>query len=112
MRCSRISTSPATSPSGSGRRGRPAGAALAGPWCLVVAPDRERALGLTSRSALMHRGRLGQIGRPAEIYERPASRLVADFVGAVNLFEGTLVASFNTLRLAIPDAGASAPLPQ
>ena len=59
---------------------------------LVVTHDQEEALGLASRIAVMNRGRLVQIGTPAEIYERPTSRFVADFVGAVNLFEGTLVA--------------------
>src|SRR5207244_2197002 len=79
---------------------------------LVVTHDQEEALGLASRIAVMNRGRLVQIGAPAEIYERPASRFVASFVGAVNLFEGTLVAGFNALGLAIADAEAPAPLPQ
>jgi putrescine transport system ATP-binding protein len=79
---------------------------------LVVTHDQEEALGLASRIAVMNRGRLVQIGPPAEIYERPASRFVAGFVGAVNLFEGTLVAGFNALGLAIADADAPAPLPQ
>ena len=56
---------------------------------LVVTHDQEEALGLASRIAVMERGRLVQTGTPAEIYERPASRFVADFVGAVNLFEGS-----------------------
>jgi putrescine transport system ATP-binding protein len=79
---------------------------------LVVTHDQEEALGLASRIAVMHHGRLVQIGPPAAIYERPASRFVAGFVGAVNLFEGTLVAGFNALGLAIADAEAPAPLPQ
>jgi putrescine transport system ATP-binding protein len=79
---------------------------------LVVTHDQEEALGLASRIAVMNHGRLVQIGPPAEIYERPASRFVAGFVGAVNLFEGTLVAGFNALGLAVPDADAPAPLPQ
>jgi putrescine transport system ATP-binding protein len=79
---------------------------------LVVTHDQEEALGLASRIAVMNHGRLVQTGPPAEIYERPASRFVAGFVGAVNLFEGTLVAGFNTLGLAIADADAPAPLPQ
>src|ERR1700719_4541454 len=78
---------------------------------LVVTHDQEEALGLASRIAVMNHGRLVQIGPPAEIYERPASRFVAGFVGAVNLFEGTLVAGFNALGLAIADAEAPAPLP-
>jgi putrescine transport system ATP-binding protein len=79
---------------------------------LVVTHDQEEALGLASRIAVMHQGRLVQIGPPAEIYERPASRFVAGFVGAVNLFEGRLVAGFNALGLAIADGEAPAPLPQ
>src|SRR6266403_2238831 len=79
---------------------------------LVVTHDQEEALGLASRIAVMNQGRLVQIGPPTEIYERPASRFVAGFVGAVNLFEGTLVAGFNALGLAIPDAELPAPLPQ
>jgi putrescine transport system ATP-binding protein len=54
---------------------------------LVVTHDQEEALGMASRIAVMNQGRLVQIGAPAEIYERPNSRFVADFVGAVNLFE-------------------------
>ena len=49
----------------------------------------------------MNQGRLVQTGAPAEIYERPASRFVADFVGEVNLFEGELTAGFNCLALAV-----------
>ncbi len=74
--------------------------------------DQEEALGLASRIAVMNHGRLVQIGPPAEIYQRPASRFVAGFVGAVNLFEGTLIAGFNALGLALGDAEAPAPLPQ
>src|SRR5204863_890014 len=75
---------------------------------LVVTHDQEEALGMASRIAVMSRGRLVQIGPPAEIYERPNSRFVADFVGAVNLFEGELVAGFNALSLKI--AGAEQPI--
>src|SRR5437868_7275544 len=68
---------------------------------LVVTHDQEEALGMASRIAVMNEGRLAQIGPPGEIYERPNSRFVADFVGAVNLFEGELVASFNVLHLMV-----------
>ena len=68
---------------------------------LVVTHDQEEALGMAQRVAVMNRGRLVQTGPPTEIYERPNSRFVADFVGAVNLFEGELVAGFNALCLAI-----------
>src|SRR5204863_1203737 len=79
---------------------------------LVVTHDQEEALGLASRIAVMNRGRLVQIGTPAEIYERPNSRFVADFVGAVNLFEGALVAGFNSLALALPGIEQPVPLPE
>src|SRR3954470_12927993 len=71
---------------------------------LVVTHDQDEALGMASRIAVMNRGRLVQIGTPTEIYERPGSRFVADFVGAVNLFEGEIVAGFNTLALVAPQA--------
>ena len=79
---------------------------------LVVTHDQEEALGMASRIAVMNRGRLVQTGPPSEIYERPNSRFVADFVGAVNLFEGEIVPGFNALCLAMPDAEQPIPLPQ
>jgi putrescine transport system ATP-binding protein len=68
---------------------------------LVVTHDQDEALGLAQRVAVMHRGRLVQTGPPAEIYERPNSRFVAGFVGAVNLFEGEVTAEGNALHLAV-----------
>ena len=47
---------------------------------------------VADRIAVMDRGRIAQVGAPAEIYERPNSRWVADFVGDVNLIEGRLAA--------------------
>jgi putrescine transport system ATP-binding protein len=78
---------------------------------LVVTHDQEEALGMAQRVAVMNQGRLMQTGPPSDIYERPNSRFVADFVGAVNLFEGELVAGFNTLSLKIAGAGQPIPLP-
>ena len=76
---------------------------------LVVTHDQEEALGMASRIAVMEHGRLAQIGTPADIYERPASRFVAGFVGAVNLLEGEVVAGFNTLAIQL--AGDAPPMP-
>jgi putrescine transport system ATP-binding protein len=76
---------------------------------LVVTHDQEEALSMASCVAVMDQGRLVQTGAPAEIYERPASRFVANFVGEVNLFEGELIARFNCLALAV--AGFSEPIP-
>jgi putrescine transport system ATP-binding protein len=78
---------------------------------LVVTHDQEEALSMASCIAVMDRGRVVQTGAPAEIYERPASRFVADFVGEVNLFEGELTAGFNCLSLAVAGCPESIPLP-
>ena len=77
---------------------------------LVVTHDQEEALGLATRVAVMQQGRLAQIGRPSEIYERPNSRFVADFVGAVNLFEGEVVAALNSFAFALSGAASPAPI--
>jgi putrescine transport system ATP-binding protein len=76
---------------------------------LVVTHDQEEALSMASCVAVMDRGRVVQTGAPAEIYERPVSRFVANFVGEVNLFEGELTAGFNCLALAA--AGFPEPIP-
>jgi putrescine transport system ATP-binding protein len=76
---------------------------------LIVTHDQEEALSMASRVGVMNRGRLVQIGSPAEIYERPGSRFVADFVGEANLFEGELTAGFNCLALCV--AGLAQPIP-
>jgi putrescine transport system ATP-binding protein len=59
---------------------------------VVVTHDQEEAMALASRIAVMNRGQVVQVGTPAEIYEFPGSRFVADFVGTTNLFEGTVSA--------------------
>src|SRR6202048_3824670 len=76
---------------------------------LVGTHDQEEALSMASCVAVMDQGRLVQTGAPAEIYERPATRFVANFVGEVNLFEGALTAGFNCLALAV--AGFPEPIP-
>lgn len=48
---------------------------------------------VSGRMAVMERGRLVQVGVPAEIYENPVSRYVADFIGDVNLIEGRVAAA-------------------
>src|SRR5690348_1666426 len=59
---------------------------------IVVTHDQDEAMALATRIAVMDRGKVVQVGTPAEIYEFPQSRFVADFVGSTNLFEGTVVA--------------------
>ncbi|MBI4261468.1 MAG: ABC transporter ATP-binding protein, partial [Actinobacteria bacterium] len=55
---------------------------------LYVTHDQEEALTLSDRIAVMSGGRILQEGTPEEIYERPRSRFVADFIGQTNFFEG------------------------
>ena len=61
-----------------------------GVTCVMVTHDQEEAMTMASRIAVMSQGRFLQVGAPAAIYETPSSRFVADFIGSVNLMEGTL----------------------
>lgn len=54
---------------------------------IFVTHDQEEALTLSDRVAVFHDGRIVQLGTPRELYERPASPFVADFVGTSNLFD-------------------------
>jgi putrescine transport system ATP-binding protein len=58
---------------------------------VVVTHDQEEAMILSSRIAVMDKGRFMQVGTPKEVYEFPNSRFVADFIGNINMFEGTIV---------------------
>ncbi len=58
---------------------------------VMVTHDQDEALAMASRCALMNLGRLQQVATPGDLYEYPANRFVADFIGTINLFEGTLV---------------------
>jgi putrescine transport system ATP-binding protein len=55
---------------------------------VMVTHDQAEALALADRVAVLERGRLAQVGPPTELYERPATRFVAAFLGAANLLEG------------------------
>ena len=61
-----------------------------GVTCVMVTHDQEEAMTMASRIAIMSEGRFLQVGAPADIYETPATRFVADFIGNVNLLPGTL----------------------
>jgi putrescine transport system ATP-binding protein len=58
---------------------------------LIVTHDQEEAMTVADRIGVMDQGRLIQVAPPAEIYEQPNSRWVADFIGDVNLIEGRVV---------------------
>jgi ABC-type Fe3+/spermidine/putrescine transport system ATPase subunit len=55
---------------------------------LYVTHDQEEALAISDRVIVMNGGKIEQIGSPEDIYNRPASRFVADFVGSANMIEG------------------------
>jgi spermidine/putrescine ABC transporter ATP-binding subunit len=59
---------------------------------VYVTHDQEEAQALSDRVAIMNRGRIEQVGTPEEIYERPGSQFVADFIGLSNFLEGTVTA--------------------
>jgi spermidine/putrescine transport system ATP-binding protein/putrescine transport system ATP-binding protein len=58
---------------------------------LFVTHDQEEALSLSDRIGVMEHGKILQIAEPKTLYERPASREVADFIGLMNFFEGRVV---------------------
>jgi putrescine transport system ATP-binding protein len=60
---------------------------------IVVTHDQDEAMALSSRIAVMDRGAVVQVGTPAEVYEFPRTRFVADFFGTANLLEGTVSAA-------------------
>ena len=86
---------------------------------VLVTHDQDEALAMATRIGLLHRGRLAQVGTPAEIYERPASRYVAEFMGAANLLPAVLreagpaplldVAGVGPVRAATPAPGPGVP---
>jgi putrescine transport system ATP-binding protein len=73
---------------------------------IIVTHDQEEAMTVASRIGVMDAGRLEQVATPRELYEAPASRWIAEFVGEVNLFDGQ-VAPHESNRMAVStrDAG-------
>lgn len=58
---------------------------------IYVTHDQEEAMTMSDRIAVMNQGRVLQVGTPVEIYEHPATRFVADFIGETNFLEGKVV---------------------
>jgi putrescine transport system ATP-binding protein len=73
---------------------------------VIVTHDQEEAMTVSTRMAVMNEGQVAQLGTPGEMYEYPASRFVADFLGDVNLLEGRVVeAGREQVRVHSPEAG-------
>jgi putative spermidine/putrescine transport system ATP-binding protein len=75
---------------------------------LLVTHDQDEALSLSDRVVVLDRGRVQQIGTPAELYRRPSNRFVADFLGSANLFDGVLRQQENEFVVMLEN-GASLP---
>jgi putrescine transport system ATP-binding protein len=85
---------------------------------VIVTHDQEEAMTVAHRIGVMDAGRLIQVATPADLYERPNSRWVAQFVGDINLFEGrvaaadaggTVVKDGNGRQFRVPATDAAAP---
>lgn len=79
---------------------------------LLVTHDQEEAMSMADQVAVMNAGRILQIGAPADIYDRPKSRFVAEFLGTSNIFEGVIGEGGSVLSLPGPQGAVNLPLPQ
>jgi len=81
---------------------------------IFVTHDQEEALTMSDRIAVMSKGKILQIGTPHEIYDRPAERFVANFIGETNFLPANIISSRNGVAKVTLDSGAtlSAGLPE
>ncbi|MEM1400405.1 MAG: ABC transporter ATP-binding protein [Pseudomonadota bacterium] len=78
---------------------------------IMVTHDQEEAMSVSSRIGVMDGGKIVQLGSPQEIYERPVNRFVADFIGSINLLDGTLQhGETKGPAVRCPDLGADIPV--
>jgi putative spermidine/putrescine transport system ATP-binding protein len=77
---------------------------------LLVTHDQEEALSMADKVAVMSNGRILQIGQPNDIYDRPTSRFVAEFLGTSNIFEGKASADGKQLILSGRGGDIAVPL--
>jgi len=77
----------------------------AGSTAIYVTHDQKEALSMADRIAVLNRGRLEQVGTPAELYRHPATRFVADFIGESNFIQGTIATVSSTTLLINTAAG-------
>jgi iron(III) transport system ATP-binding protein len=77
---------------------------------VYVTHDQEEALAVSDRIVVMDRGRIAQVGTPADLYERPASPFIADFIGDANLIAGHVAGGrFTGPGIALAVSGADGP---
>lgn len=76
---------------------------------IVVTHDQNEAMAMSDRIAIMNEGRIQQIGTPQEIYDRPASLFVAQFVGHTNLLHGRISSAHGRGEFAVDVGGMTVP---
>ncbi len=75
---------------------------------VTVTHDQDEALSMASRIGVINKGQVAQLATPSDLYEYPANRFVADFVGSVNIFEGVL--SVDEPERAVVETGDVGPI--
>lgn len=77
---------------------------------VYVTHDQEEALAVSDRIVVMDRGRIAQVGTPADLYERPSTPFIADFIGDANLIRGEVAQGhFTAPGLSLPVTGPDGP---
>ena len=77
---------------------------------VYVTHDQEEALTMSDRIAVMNRGKVEQLGTPEALYERPATRFVADFIGTTNLLRGEVVSTEADCAVVRLESGETCPV--
>src|SRR3984893_11014258 len=76
-----------------------------GKTSIYVTHDQTEALALSDRIAVLSHGRIEQIGTPSEIYERPATAFVAEFIGSSNMLRARIVGDVDSAKIVVTEAG-------
>src|SRR6185503_7816006 len=76
-----------------------------GKTAIYVTHDQTEALALSDRIAVLSHGRIEQIGTPADIYERPATAFVAEFIGSSNMLRARIVGTVGDATTVVTEAG-------
>jgi ABC-type Fe3+/spermidine/putrescine transport system ATPase subunit len=82
-----------------------------GKTSIYVTHDQTEALALSDRIAVLSQGRIEQIGSPTEIYEKPQTAFVADFIGSSNIFEANMRSSTDSEMVLATKSGLELRMP-
>ena len=78
---------------------------------VIVTHDQEEAMTLSTRIAVMDHGQIIQVGEPSEVYERPQTKDIANFIGTINMFDGEVMSSNDSFLLRCPKISKPLKLP-